>query len=103
MPATVSDRLAEHMAKVKADTNASTTQRLMVLLRELLEERGERKTYPLLTMFCDWSLHPNLNRSQAGDELLDLLDAMFAKSKTVDQQFEQLRNGIAPSKLQDQM
>jgi hypothetical protein len=100
---TVSDRLAEHMAKMKADINASTVHRFMVLLRELLEERNERKKYPLLTMFCDWSVHTKLDRSQAGNDLLDILDATWANSKTVDQQIKQLLTDISPSKLQAQM
>ena len=96
---TVSDRLAEHMAKMKVDINASTVHRFMVLLRELLEERNERKKYPLLTMFCDWSVHTKLDRS----DLLDILDATWANSKTVDQQIKQLLDDISPSKLQAQM
>ena len=101
---TVSDKLAEHMAKMKADINASTVHRFMVLLRELLEGTFRRaKKSPLLTMFCDSSVHTKLDRSQAGNDLLDILDATWANSKTIDQQIKQLLNDISPSKLQAQM
>jgi hypothetical protein len=79
---TVCNRLAEQAANMKAgDITKSTVHRFMALLRELLEERNERKKYPFLTMFCDWSLHTKLDRSKAGDDLLDILDAMWAGSR----------------------
>jgi hypothetical protein len=103
LPGTVADRLADHIANLKIDINASTVHRFMGLLRELLEERGKRKALPLLTMFCDWSVHTKLDRSQAGDELLDILDASWATSTTVDQQIAQLLGDISPLKLQTQI
>jgi|SRR5260370_42446856 hypothetical protein len=88
---TVLDRLAEHLAEMKTgDLSKSTVHRLMVLLRELLEARNEQNKYPLLRMFCDWSLHTKLDRSKAGNGALDILDAMWAKSKTVDAQLGEL-------------
>jgi hypothetical protein len=57
----VLDRLAEHVAELKAgQISKSTVHRLMVLLRELLESRNEQDKYPVLRMFCDWSLHTKL-------------------------------------------
>jgi hypothetical protein len=102
---TVLDRLAEHIAEMKAgQISKSTVHRLMALLRELLEARSEQDKYPLLRMFCDWSLHTKLDRrSKAGNELLDILDAMWAKSKTVDEQFSVLLEGISPARLQSEI
>ena len=77
---TVLDRLAEHIAEMKAGKiSTSTVHRLMALLRELLEARGEQDRYALLRMLCDWSLHAKLDPSKAGNQLLDILDAMWAK------------------------
>jgi hypothetical protein len=72
-------------------------------LCELLEARGEQDKYLLLRMFCDWSLHTNLGRSKAGNQLLDILDAMWAKSKTVDEQFRDLLEGISPARFQTEI
>jgi hypothetical protein len=88
-------RLSTHLAKMKAgDVSESTMHRCMGLLRQLLEERGDRKKYATLAMFCDWLLHPKLDRSKAGGDLLDILDATFARSRTVDQQIQQLLEGL---------
>jgi hypothetical protein len=101
---TVLDRLAEHIAEMKAgQISKSTVHRLMALLRELLEARGEQDKYPLLRMLCDWSLHAKLDRSKAGNQLLDILDAMWAKSKTVDEQLRELLEGISPARFQTEM
>jgi hypothetical protein len=101
---TVLDRLAEHLAEMKTgDISKSTVHRLMVLLRELLEARNEQNKYPLLRMFCDWSLHTKLDRSKAGNGALDILDAMWAKSKTVDAQLGELIEGVSPAKLQTEI
>ena len=98
---TLSNRLAEHIAGMQTgDISKSTVHRFIALLRELIEQRRERRKYPLLEMFCDWSLHTKLERSKAGNEALDILDAMWARSKTVDAQFRELLEGISPAKLQ---
>jgi len=86
---TLSNRLAEHVAGMRAgDISKSTVHRFIALLRELIEQRRERP------------LHTKLDRSKAGNEALDILDAMWAKSKTVDAQFRELLEGISPAKLQ---
>jgi hypothetical protein len=85
------------------DVSESTMHRCMGLLRQLLEERGDRKKYATLAMFCDWLLHPKLDRSKAGGDLLDILDATFARSRTVDQQIQQLLEGLAPQRLGEQI
>jgi hypothetical protein len=101
---TVRDRLAKHVAEMKAgQISKSTVHRLMALLRELLETRSEQNKYSLLRMFCDWSLHTKLNRSEASNQALDILDAMWAKSTTVDAQFRELLEGISPAKLQTEI
>jgi hypothetical protein len=101
---TILDRLAEHVAELKAgQISKSTVHRLMVLLRELLESRNEQDKYPVLRMFCDWSLHTKLDRSKAGNHALDSLDAMWAKSKTVDEQMRKLIEGISPPRLQTEI
>ena len=83
------DRLIDHLPALRGDISKSTTQRLMALLRELLEERKERKKYSALTMYCDWSVHTKLDRSPAGSALLDILD-IWASSTTVDEQVQVL-------------
>lgn len=101
---TVLDRLAEHIAEMKAgQISKSTVHRLMALLRELLETRGEQEKYPLLRMFCDWSLHTKLDHSKAGNQLLGILDAMWAKSKTIDEQFRELLEGTSPARFQTEI
>ena len=74
----VSDRLSEHVGLMKAGhISKSTVHRLMALLRELLEEQNNQRTYPLLRMFCDWTSHTKLDRSKAGNRVLDILDDMW--------------------------
>src|SRR2546423_7911209 len=98
------DRLKKHVAKIRAGDNTdSTVHRLLALLRELLEERKERDKYPLLTMFCDWTLHTGLDRSKAGSGVLDTLDETWAWSQRVDEQIQGLLRDISPQKLREQM
>jgi len=101
---TIADRLSNHMDTLSnGDVSLSTTQRLMDLLREFLEEKGIRTRYPLLGMYCDWSLHSRLNRSLAGTSLLDLLDQVWANSHVVDEQIQSLVRQLSPQMLRDQM
>jgi hypothetical protein len=101
---TVRDRLIEHIAEMKAgQISKSTVHRLMALLRELLEARNELNKYPLLRMFCDWSLHTKLDRLKVSNQLLDLVDAMFAKRETMDAQLGQLCASISPAKFQKEV
>lgn len=98
------ERLKKHVAKMRAgDITDSTVHRLLALLRELLEERKERNKYPLLTMFCDWTLHTGLDRSKAGSGVLDILDEIWAWSQRVDEQIQELLREISPQKLREQM
>jgi len=49
---TIADRLSNHMDTLSnGDVCLSTTQTLMALLREFLEEKGIRTRYPLLGMY----------------------------------------------------
>jgi hypothetical protein len=101
---TVLDRLAGHVAEMKAgQISKSTVHRFIALLRELVETRNEQNKYPVLRMFCDWSLHTKLQRSGAGNHLLDILDAMWAQSKTIDAQLRELLGGISPARLQTEI
>jgi hypothetical protein len=106
-PATLTvtiDRLTKHVAKLRAgDIRESTVHRFMALLRELLEQRKERSKYQLLTMFCDWALHPELDRSKAGGDVLDILDDIWAGSQNVDQQVQGLLRETSPAKLREQI
>ena len=96
------DRLIDHLPALRGDISKSTTQRLMALLRELLEERKERKKYSALTMYCDWSVHTKLDRSPAGSALLDILD-IWASSTTVDEQVQVLGGELSVLKLRKQI
>lgn len=100
----VINRLNDHLTVLRTgDISPSTTHRLMALLRELLEQQGINRQYPLVTMFCDWSLHIRLDRSPAGAKLLDLLDATWANSRQVDQQIDALVDQLKPHLLRSQM
>jgi len=101
---TIADRLSNHMDTLSnGDVSLSTTQTLMALLREFLEEKGIRTRYPLLGMYCDWSLHSRLDSSSAGTSLLDLLDQVWANSHVVDEQIQSLVRQLSPQMLRDQM
>ena len=54
-------------------------------------------------MFCDWSVHTKLDHSLAGDQLLDMLDSMFDKSKNMDAQFYEALAGISLPKFQKEI
>jgi hypothetical protein len=84
------------------DISESTAQ-IYGLVRELLEARNEKSKYPTLVMYCDWSLHSKLNRSRAGNALLDLLDSTWANSKNVDAQFKELCQAVSPYRLQHEL
>lgn len=100
----LSDRLVQHLQLMNAgEVTLSTVHRLMALVRELLEERRGRKQYPVLAMFCDWSLHSRLDRSPAGTELLDLLDEVWANSQQVDQQVQSLVSQLSPQALRAEL
>jgi hypothetical protein len=96
------DKLKRHLSKMAAgDISDSTTNRLMALLRQLLEERAERNRYPITAMFCDWSLHTKLDRSQAASALLDLLDDTWVQTANADadQLIQKITDGLNPHKL----
>jgi hypothetical protein len=38
---------------------------LVVLLRKLLEHGGQKKSFPILTFYCDWTVHPTLKGTGA--------------------------------------
>jgi hypothetical protein len=96
------DRLSEHVAIMRSgDISKSTVHRFIGLLRELLGERDELKKYPLSRMFCDWSVHTKLDRSPAGTEFLDLIDAMFTGN--ADAQVKKMRQGLSPVQLRRQI
>jgi hypothetical protein len=100
----IADRLIHHLEILNSgDISLSTTQRLMALLREFLEERKERSQYPLLVMFCDWALHNRLDRSSGGGRLLDLLDETWANSHQVDAQIQHLVSQLSPAMLRGQL
>lgn len=97
-------RLVKHLARMKAgDISDSTMHRFMGLLRELLEERGDKKRCPTTTMFCDWLVHPTLDRSLAGGKLLDILDDAWSNSSHVDAQICQMTEGFSPWRLRDEI
>src|SRR5947209_6564402 len=101
---TIADRLSAHLAKIASGRlSDSRTHRLMALLRELLEVRDERKVYPTLTMFCDWSLHPKLDRSTLGNELLDIIDTIWAQTANADDQVRVVTRRLSPSTLRDEL
>jgi hypothetical protein len=98
------DRVSDHLKEMAAGSiTKSTVHRLMGLLRELLEERGERKKYPVLAMYCDWAVHRKLDRSQQGSALLDMLDDVWALTANADEQIRVLLKGISPVTLRDQI
>ncbi len=100
----LTDRIVLHLQIMNAgDVTLSSAHRLMALARELIEERKVRNQYPILALFCDWSLHSRLDRSPAGKELLDLLDATWANSREVDQQIQRLVIQLSPQSVRMQL
>jgi hypothetical protein len=97
------DRLIAHLKVLARDISSSTAHRFMVLLRELLEARNDRKKYPTLTLYCDWSVHTKLDRSSGGSALLDILDDMFANSTTMDHQLQVLLSELYATKVRQQI
>jgi hypothetical protein len=63
------ERLAAHVETMKSNIDPSTVSRLMSLSRQLIEETKTKDRYPVLNLFCDWSLHPKLDRKDAQNVL----------------------------------
>jgi hypothetical protein len=70
------ERLAAHVEAMKRNIDPSTVSKLMSLSRQVLEETKKKDQYPILNLFCDWSLHPKLDRKDAKNVLAAIEDAL---------------------------
>ena len=53
---------------------------LMVSIRKVLEESNTTKLYPVLSLYCHWLQHSNMNKNNNGFKLLEKIDSAFLHS-----------------------
>lgn len=70
------ERLAAHVEAIKRNIDPSSVSRLMSLLRQVIEESETKHRYPILTLFCNWSLHPKLDQKAAQTILATIEEAL---------------------------
>jgi hypothetical protein len=59
--------------------DVSTVRSTMVLIRKLLEEKLLKQTFPLLNLYCDWTVHNSLDRTQECLRILQKSTSILVK------------------------
>jgi hypothetical protein len=89
---------------MKRNIDPSTVSRLMSLSRQVIEETGTKYQYPTLNLFCDWSLHPKLDRKSAQAILATIEDALRKEMEWAGHLTAgTLLATISPRRLQEEM
>jgi hypothetical protein len=70
MGSSIIEKLNRHMAS--PPQKESDVVYALVEVRKLLEQTGEKETFSRLTFFCDWVVHPLLDKKNAQNVLLEL-------------------------------
>lgn len=69
------DKLADTLRLLETEppTNLHIS-RIFQFVRQVIEEHGEKALYSLLHMYCDWMMHPKIDRSKKADSILAWID-----------------------------
>ena len=94
------ERLAAQVEVMKTTIDQSTVSRLMLLSRQVIEETKKKDRYPVLNLFCDWILHPKLDRKDAQNVLAAVEKALSEEMHFTADTFMAT---ISPRRLRDQM
>jgi hypothetical protein len=98
------ERLAAHVEAMKSNIDPSTVSRLMSLSRQVIEETKTKDVYPVLNLFCDWSLHPKLDRKDAQNVLGAIEEALSEEMKKAGHfTGDTLMATVSPRRLRDEM
>jgi hypothetical protein len=76
------DKLNRHMAE--CPSTESDVVHALVEIRKLLEQADEKGKYGWLNLFCNWAVHPKLDKGKAIDEILQILEGGLARISLVD-------------------
>lgn len=85
-------RLAEHVEGMWDRVDASTSTRLLSLTRQLLETLNDGKNFPHLQLFCDWFLHPQIDRSS--ELILSKVDMLLNEMMQVSRGYREEQNAL---------
>jgi hypothetical protein len=98
------ERLAAHVEAMKRNIDPSTVSRFMSLLRQVIEETETKHRYPILNLFCDWSLHPKLDRKDAQNILAAIEEALLEEmEKPGHFTADTFTVTVSPRRLRDEM
>jgi len=67
---------------------------LFSLLRVLIEERSIKGTYPILDLYCDWSVHGSLDRSAECLRVLEALTGLFVAATESGFEGNEVHDGV---------
>jgi hypothetical protein len=73
---------------------AGNIRHLLVDTRILLENAGKQKQYPTLNFYCDWILHPVMNRKTANKLLEDVDEVLFKLKSHSDRRPDDFENTL---------
>jgi hypothetical protein len=69
----MNDEILDKISRLLASPmTEADVQHLFTLARKLVDRapKGDRKQFALLKFYCDWTMHPNIDRSDAGASIL---------------------------------
>jgi hypothetical protein len=98
------ERLAAHVEAMKRNIDPNTVSRFMSLSRQVIEETNTKDRYPVFNLFCDWSLHPKLDRKDAQNILGAIEEALLVEMvKPGHFTSDTLMAAVSPRRLQNEM
>jgi hypothetical protein len=76
----------------------------MSLSRQVIEETNTKDRYPVFNLFCDWSLHPKLDRKDAQNILGAIEEALLVEmEKPGHFTSDTLMAAVSPRRLRNEM
>lgn len=66
----------------KSSTTGTPVRDVLIETRKLLEAEKLKSTYPVLSLYCDWSVHPAIDKNPLAREMLDLLNQQIVAAMT---------------------
>jgi hypothetical protein len=76
------EKLNKHMGKCPA--TESDVVYALVQIRKLLEQSDEKGSYCWLNLFCNWVVHPKLDKGKAVDGILEVLEEGLTRTSVFD-------------------
>lgn len=104
---TPEERLKDIINKIQREGKADDSRvvHLVVRTRKLIEARGLKKKFPLINFFCNWVVHPKIDRSPEGWWILkQITDILIQNAQSEDMRtiIEGVSNTLAPKRLRNE-